>query len=38
VQVAAEFVEHVTGAAPTPEEVAVLRRAYEDVLAGQRSA
>jgi len=36
--VAAEFVEHVTGAAPTPEEVAVLRRAYEDVLAGQRSA
>jgi len=38
VQVAAEFVEHVTGAAPTPEEVAALRRAYEDVLAGQRSA
>ncbi|MCL3860946.1 exonuclease SbcCD subunit D [Actinotalea sp. K2] len=37
-QVAAEFVEHVTGAAPTPEELDVLRRAYEHVLAGERSA
>lgn len=37
-EVADEFVEHVTGAAPTPEERAVLRRAYEDVLAGERSA
>jgi len=38
VQVAAEFVEHVTGGAPSAEEVAVLRRAYEDVLAAGRSA
>lgn len=38
VQVAADFVAHVTGAAPTPDELAVLRRAYEDVLAGTRSA
>ncbi|NCT91040.1 exonuclease SbcCD subunit D [Cellulomonas sp. APG4] len=37
-EVADEFVEHVTGAAPTPEERAVLRRAYEDVLAAERSA
>jgi exonuclease SbcD len=37
-QVAGEFVEHVTGAPPTPEELAVLRRAYEDVLAAERSA
>ncbi|KGM10257.1 exonuclease SbcCD subunit D [Cellulomonas carbonis] len=37
-QVAADFVEHVTGAAPTDAEVAVLRRAYEDVLAAERSA
>lgn len=36
--VVAEFVEHVTGAAPTPPEAAVLRRAYEDVLAAGRSA
>ncbi|EYR62647.1 exodeoxyribonuclease I [Actinotalea ferrariae CF5-4] len=36
--VAGEFVEHVTGAPPTPEELAVLRRAYEDVLAAGRSA
>lgn len=36
--VAAEFVRHVTGAEPTPAEVAVLRRAYEDVVSGQRSA
>jgi len=38
VQVTADFVAHVTGAAPTAEELAVLRRAYEDVLAGTRSA
>lgn len=37
-QVAGEFVEHVTGAPPTTEELAVLRRAYEDVLAAERSA
>ncbi|MBC7292035.1 MAG: exonuclease subunit SbcD [Actinotalea sp.] len=36
--VAGDFVEHVTGAPPTPEELAVLRRAYEDVLAAERSA
>lgn len=38
VLVAAEFVEHVTGAAPTADELAVLRRAYEDVLGLGRSA
>jgi exonuclease SbcD len=38
VLVAAEFVEHVAGAAPTADELAVLRRAYEDVLASGRSA
>lgn len=37
-EVAAEFVAHVTGAQPTPAEAAVLRRAYEDVLATERSA
>jgi exonuclease SbcD len=37
-QVAGDFVEHVTGAPPTAEELAVLRRAYEDVLAAERSA
>lgn len=37
-EVAAEFVEHVTGGRPSPEEIAVLRRAYEDVLAAERSA
>jgi exonuclease SbcD len=36
--VAAQFVRHVTGAEPTPAEAAVLRRAYEDVAAGERSA
>ncbi|WP_199422532.1 exonuclease SbcCD subunit D [Actinotalea solisilvae] len=36
--VAAAFVEHVTGAAPSEAERAVLRRAYEDVLAAERSA
>ncbi|HEY0117341.1 MAG TPA: exonuclease SbcCD subunit D [Cellulomonas sp.] len=37
-EVAAQFVRHVTGADPTPAEVAALRRAYQDVVAGQRSA
>lgn len=37
-EVTAEFVEHVTGGRPSPEELAVLRRAYEDVLAAERSA
>lgn len=36
--VVASFVEHVTGARPTAAEAAVLRRAYEDVLAAERSA
>ena len=36
--VAAQFVHHVTGADPTPAEAAVFRRAYEDVVAGQRGA
>jgi len=36
--VAAEFVVHVTGAEPTDAELAVLRRAYEQVTAGERSA
>ena len=38
VEVAAEFVEHVTGAAPTADELAVLRRAYEDVLGRRTGA
>ncbi|MGN8244465.1 exonuclease SbcCD subunit D [Cellulomonas soli] len=37
-EVAADFVAHVTGAAPTPDELAVLRRAYESVAASERSA
>jgi DNA repair protein SbcD/Mre11 len=37
-EVVAEFVQHVTGARPTDAEAAVLRHAYEDVLAGERSA
>ncbi|HEX5333465.1 MAG TPA: exonuclease SbcCD subunit D [Cellulomonas sp.] len=37
-QVAAEFVVHVTGMEPTDAELAVLRRAYEQVTAGERSA
>lgn len=37
-EVAAEFVEHVTGAGPSAEERAVLLRAYEDVLAAEMSA
>ena len=36
--VAAEFVVHVTGAEPNDAELAVLRRAYEQVTAGERSA
>ena len=36
--VAAEFVEHVTGVGPTEPERAVLRRAYEAVRADGRSA
>ncbi|GEN80567.1 exonuclease SbcCD subunit D [Actinotalea fermentans] len=38
VDVAAQFVEHVTGAAPSADELAVLRAAYEQVLAAERSA
>ncbi len=38
VDVAAQFVEHVTGAAPSADELAVLRDAYEQVLAAERSA
>lgn len=37
-EVAAEFVEHVSGARPTPAEAAVLRRAYEDAAQAERSA
>lgn len=37
-EVAAEFVTHVTGAAPTADEAEVLRRAYEQVLALETSA
>ena len=36
-QVAAEFVVHVTGAEPTQAERAVLRRAYEQVATAERS-
>lgn len=38
VAVAAQFVEHVTGAAPTADELAVLLAAYESVLVADRSA
>lgn len=38
VQVAADFVAHVTGAAPTDAERRVLRDAHEHVLAAERSA
>lgn len=38
VDVAAEFVRHVTGTAATAVEIDVLRRAYEDVRAAERSA
>ncbi|HEY3436524.1 MAG TPA: exonuclease SbcCD subunit D [Actinotalea sp.] len=37
-EVADEFVQHVTGTPPTSAERAVLRAAYEYVLAGERSA
>lgn len=37
-EVAAEFVRHVTGADPLEAELAVLRTAYEYVLAAERSA
>ncbi|SFB05391.1 exonuclease SbcD [Cellulomonas marina] len=37
-EVSAEFVAHVTGRDATPAELAVLRRATEDVLAAERSA
>jgi len=37
-EVAAEFVEHVTGAPATPRELATLRRAWERVTAAERSA
>ncbi|QDB78521.1 exonuclease subunit SbcD [Georgenia wutianyii] len=37
-EVAAEFVQDVTGAAPTGAESAVLRQAYEAALAAERSA
>lgn len=36
--VAADFLAHVTGRGPTPAEADVLRRAYEDVAAMERSA
>lgn len=38
VEVSAEFVRHVTGRGPSADELAVLRRAYEDVAAAERSA
>lgn len=37
-EVAAEFVAHVSGVPPTDTEAAVLRRAYEHVLDAERSA
>lgn len=37
-EVVADFITHVGGAAPTEEESAVLRRAYEQVMAAERSA
>ncbi len=37
-EVTAEFVQEVTGAAPTTAETAVLRAAYESALAAERSA
>ena len=38
VAVGADFVRHVTGLEPTPDELAVLRAAYEHVAAAERSA
>jgi len=37
-EVAADFVEHATGAPPTDAEALVLRQAYEQALAADRSA
>jgi exonuclease SbcD len=37
-EVAADFVEYATGAAPTEPELLVIRRAYEQALAADRSA
>ncbi|MBU5422230.1 exonuclease SbcCD subunit D [Cellulomonas hominis] len=37
-EVAAEFVAHVSGTPPTEAEAAVLRRAYEGAVAAERSA
>lgn len=37
-EVAAEFVQHVSGSRPTDAEAAVLRRAYEQVVAAERGA
>ena len=37
-EVAADFVEHATGAPPTDAEALVLRQAYEQALAAERSA
>ncbi len=37
-EVAADFVAHVRGSAPDAAEAAVLRRAYEQVVAAERSA
>ena len=37
-EVAADFVRDVTGQEPTDAESSVLRRAYEAVLAAERSA
>ncbi|WP_028045981.1 exonuclease SbcCD subunit D [Cellulomonas sp. URHE0023] len=37
-EVAADFLTHATGHGPTPAEVAVLRRAYEDVADIEKSA
>jgi exonuclease SbcD len=37
-EVAAEFVTHVSGTPPTEAEAAVLRRAYEGAVAAERSA
>jgi exonuclease SbcD len=37
-EVVEEFVGHVRGAQATPAESAVLRRAYEQVVAAERSA
>ncbi|MEV7974257.1 exonuclease SbcCD subunit D [Cellulomonas sp. NPDC089187] len=37
-EVVGDFIAHVGGAAPTPQEAAVLRTAYEQVIAAERSA